>query len=69
MMQFVSIENHPEVGFSKVLTTTYKSGAQSKRYHDKDGIPFDLVWLKPLNFIDLSNAVIDSKIVDVTRPE
>ena len=48
MTQTLSIEKHPEGVFSKVLTTTYKSGVISKRYLDiETNIPFDIVWLAP----------------------
>lgn len=36
--------------FTKVLTTTYKSGAVSKRYLDiKTGLPFHVEFVKPKN--------------------
>lgn len=49
MTQTMSIQSHPDAGLCKVLTTTYKSGAQSKRYLDAQGMPFDVEWVKPLN--------------------
>ena len=48
MTQTMSIQSHPDAGLCKVLTTTYNSGAQSKRYLDAQGMPFDIVWVKPL---------------------
>ena len=48
MTQTMSVQSHPEVGDCRVLTTTYNSGAQSKRYLDAKGMPFDIVWVKPL---------------------
>lgn len=47
MTQTMSIEKHPEGVFTKVLTTTYNSGMKSKRYLDAQGMPFDIVWVKP----------------------
>ena len=59
MTQTMSVQSHPEVGDCRVLTTTYNSGAQSKRYLDAQGMPFDIEWVKPLNVkpVDLWNII------------
>lgn len=48
MTQVLTIEN-VQGALTRVLTTTYNSGAQSKRYLNAQGVPFDIVWVKPLN--------------------
>lgn len=48
MIQNLTSEMH-EGALTKVLTTTYNSGAMSKKILDiKTGMPLDIVWVKPL---------------------
>lgn len=60
MTQTMSIEKHPEGVFTKVLTTTYNSGVVSKRYLDAHDVPFDIIWVKPVNV----KPVIDYNIIE-----
>ena len=60
MVQFYSVEVHDNV-LQRVLTTTYKSGAQSKRLLDSDGIPVDMIsWVPAKKFEIAEEDVIDS---------
>ena len=52
---------------TRTLTTTYRSGAISKRYLNAEGLPFEVVWVKPLPLRVIPQDVIEHREVQLYR--
>lgn len=65
MVQTFAYEQY-EGQLTPCITTKYSKGAVSKRYLDKEGMPIDTVWIKPLNVIKLQPSdVIEHREVEL----